>query len=78
MSANELKEEGNAHFKAQNIDAALACYTKALSLCNGVNEETKDLRKDKGVILKNRAACHLKLVMLCLNSLVFDKGFTCS
>ena len=49
-----VKEEGNRHFKENKYGAAAACYTKALSM-SGVTGN------DKAVLLKNRAACFLKL-----------------
>jgi len=49
-----VKEEGNKHFNECKYGAAAACYTKALSL-SSVTEN------DKAVLLKNRAACYLKL-----------------
>jgi len=56
MNALELKEEGNKHFKANEYEEALTCYTKALELCDPSTKAA-----DKAVYLKNRAACHLKL-----------------
>ena len=38
---------------------------KHLKLCSA-NENDKERVKEKGVILKNRAACYLKLVSICL------------
>jgi len=49
-----VKEEGNKHFKTSKYGEAAACYTKALSLSNVTGN-------DKAVLLKNRAACYLKL-----------------
>lgn len=50
---NSLKEEGNNLFKEGKIAEALDVYTKALGIV--------DIKAgDKAVILKNRAACHLK------------------
>ena len=49
-----IKEEGNKHFKAGEIDEALAAYTKALNLNTATPIETS-------VLHKNRAACNLKL-----------------
>uniref|UniRef100_A0A9J7X406 Protein unc-45 homolog B n=1 Tax=Cyprinus carpio carpio TaxID=630221 RepID=A0A9J7X406_CYPCA len=51
-SAFQLKEEGNKHFQAGEIDKAIECYTKAIKSC-----------KDKtalAVIYRNRSACFLK------------------
>lgn len=50
---NSLKEEGNTLFKEGKIAEALDVYTKALGIVDIKNG-------DKAVILKNRAACHLK------------------
>uniref|UniRef100_A0AAY4CWL4 Protein unc-45 homolog B n=1 Tax=Denticeps clupeoides TaxID=299321 RepID=A0AAY4CWL4_9TELE len=50
--AVQLKEEGNKHFQAGQIDNAIDCYTKAIKSC-----------KDKSVlavIFRNRSACYLK------------------
>ena len=65
MNAHQLKEEGNTHFKAQNIDSAIDCYTKALSLHDDDDDDsnkTKEAKSEYAVILKNRAACYLKKV----------------
>ncbi|KAK2185884.1 hypothetical protein NP493_219g00021 [Ridgeia piscesae] len=52
--AKQIKEQGNAMFKAGKYEEALTCYTKALNLdTSGVGE--------RNVYLKNRAACYLKL-----------------
>uniref|UniRef100_A0A2P2HWV5 Protein unc-45 homolog B n=1 Tax=Hirondellea gigas TaxID=1518452 RepID=A0A2P2HWV5_9CRUS len=48
----QLKEEGNEAYKNGDYDAALAKYTEGLSLSRG--------DKEKAVLLKNRAAVHLK------------------
>ncbi|XP_037115818.1 protein unc-45 homolog B isoform X1 [Syngnathus acus] len=48
----QLKDEGNKHFQAGDIDKAIECYTKAINLS-----------KDKNllaVIHRNRSACYLK------------------
>ncbi|KAK3087864.1 hypothetical protein FSP39_011661 [Pinctada imbricata] len=50
---NALKEEGNQYFKAGNWEDAVSCYTQALKMADVKEAE-------KAVILKNRAACHLK------------------
>ncbi|XP_023336334.1 protein unc-45 homolog B [Eurytemora carolleeae] len=47
-----LKEAGNEAYKKENLDEALACYTKGLEISSA------DL--DKAVLLKNRAAVYLK------------------
>ena len=52
--AQHYKEEGNKFFNESNFGEALACYTKALSVC-GISDG------EKAVYLKNRAACFLKL-----------------
>lgn len=49
-----VKEEGNKCFSESKYGEAAACYTKALSLSNVTGN-------DKAVLLKNRAACFLKL-----------------
>ena len=49
-----VKEEGNKYFNESKYGDAAACYTKALSLSNITGN-------DKAVLLKNRAACYLKL-----------------
>uniref|UniRef100_A0A8C1ZCG3 Protein unc-45 homolog B n=1 Tax=Cyprinus carpio TaxID=7962 RepID=A0A8C1ZCG3_CYPCA len=48
----QLKEEGNKHFQAGEIDKAIECYTKAIKSC-------KD-KKALAVIYRNRSACFLK------------------
>ena len=52
--AAKLKDAGNSAFKEQRWEDALECYSKALGL---VPEDSKD----RAVLLKNRAATHLKL-----------------
>lgn len=59
--ALDLKSEGNAHFKDEKYELAAACYTQALKLLPQ-DEKDKEKLKERGVILKNRAACYLKLV----------------
>ncbi|XP_015766068.1 PREDICTED: protein unc-45 homolog B-like [Acropora digitifera] len=59
-TASDLKAEGNEHFQAAKYDMAAVCYTQALKLCYA-SENDKERIKEKGVILKNRAACYLKL-----------------
>ncbi|TMS03769.1 protein unc-45 homolog B isoform X1 [Larimichthys crocea] len=49
---NQLKDEGNKHFQAGDIDKAIECYTSAIKVC-------KD-KKVLGVIHRNRSACYLK------------------
>uniref|UniRef100_A0A8B9KN85 Protein unc-45 homolog B n=1 Tax=Astyanax mexicanus TaxID=7994 RepID=A0A8B9KN85_ASTMX len=48
----QLKDEGNKHFQAGEIDKAIESYTKALKVC-------KD-KKVQAVIFRNRSACFLK------------------
>ncbi|KAM9393011.1 protein unc-45 homolog B [Pholidichthys leucotaenia] len=48
----QLKEEGNKHFQAGDIDKAIECYTNAIKVC-------KD-KKMLAVIHRNRSACYLK------------------
>ena len=48
------KENGNSHFKNERYLEAIECYNTALKKCPKGHE-------CKAVLLKNRAACHLKL-----------------
>ncbi|XP_077452285.1 protein unc-45 homolog A [Stigmatopora argus] len=48
-----LKEKGNNLFKAGDLQGALCCYTKALTL--------SDNRQETAVLYRNRSACYLKL-----------------
>ncbi|XP_073322522.1 protein unc-45 homolog B [Pagrus major] len=48
----QLKDEGNKHFQAGDIDKAIECYTSAIKVC-------KD-KKVLAVIYRNRSACYLK------------------
>nr|XP_061804019.1 protein unc-45 homolog B-like [Nerophis lumbriciformis] len=48
----QLKDEGNKHFQAGDIDKAIECYTKAISVCQD--------KKVLAVIHRNRSACYLK------------------
>lgn len=50
----QLKEEGNKHFQAGEIDQAIESYTKAIKSC-------KD-KKTLAVVYRNRSACYLKKV----------------
>lgn len=50
----QLKDEGNKHFQAGNVDKAIECYSNAIKLC-------KD-KKVLAVIYRNRSACYLKKV----------------
>uniref|UniRef100_A0A7N6FK35 Protein unc-45 homolog B n=1 Tax=Anabas testudineus TaxID=64144 RepID=A0A7N6FK35_ANATE len=47
-----LKDEGNKHFQAGDIDKAIECYTKAIKECKDKNT--------LAVIHRNRSACYLK------------------
>ena len=49
------KQDGNTEFKAGKYDAAIAAYGKALEICSDAQKD------DRCVLLKNRAACYLKL-----------------
>uniref|UniRef100_A0A9J8D303 Protein unc-45 homolog B n=2 Tax=Cyprinus carpio TaxID=7962 RepID=A0A9J8D303_CYPCA len=51
--SSTLREEGNNHFKAGDVEQALICYTKALKI--------SDCRSENAVLYRNRAACYLKL-----------------
>ncbi|XP_074526041.1 protein unc-45 homolog B [Halichoeres trimaculatus] len=48
----QLKDEGNKHFQAGEIDKAIECYSKAIK----VGKDKKVL----AVIYRNRSACYLK------------------
>ncbi|XP_030593567.1 protein unc-45 homolog B [Archocentrus centrarchus] len=48
----QLKDEGNKHFQAGDIDKAIECYTKAIKVCQD--------KKVLAVIHRNRSACYLK------------------
>ena len=52
-----IKAEGNDHFKKTDYEQAIRVYENALNLCKG-NDELKD---EQGTILKNKAACYLKM-----------------
>uniref|UniRef100_A0A672KTD8 Uncharacterized protein n=1 Tax=Sinocyclocheilus grahami TaxID=75366 RepID=A0A672KTD8_SINGR len=52
----QLKDEGNKHFQAGEIDKAIECYTKAIKF-------SKD-KKALAVIYRNRSACFLKKVRI--------------
>lgn len=56
MTAAELKQQGNEHFKRNEFEEALSCYTRALELAD---KSTKP--DDRSVLHKNKSACHLKL-----------------
>ncbi|MEE6503428.1 hypothetical protein FKM82_004824 [Ascaphus truei] len=51
-NAENLREEGNKLFKSGDYDAALSCYTQAISLSD---------KTETAVLHRNRAACYLKL-----------------
>uniref|UniRef100_A0A8C2UHB0 Unc-45 myosin chaperone A n=1 Tax=Coturnix japonica TaxID=93934 RepID=A0A8C2UHB0_COTJA len=53
VTAGQLRERGNTLFQAGDHGAALAAYTRALSLCQAGPE--------RAVLHRNRAACYLKL-----------------
>lgn len=55
----QLKDEGNKHFQAGDIDKAIECYSNAIKVC-------KD-KKVLAVIHRNRSACYLKKVSNSLN-----------
>ena len=54
-----IKSEGNEHFKKMEYEKAISTYENALNLCKGKDE----LKEEQGTILKNKAACFLKMVM---------------
>lgn len=51
----QLKDDGNKHFQAGDMENAIECYSKALKVC-------KD-KKVQAVIYRNRSACFLKKVL---------------
>lgn len=53
-----LKDEGNKHFQAGDIDKAIECYSNAIKACAD--------KKRLAVIHRNRSACYLKKVSLWL------------
>ncbi|KAI2648510.1 hypothetical protein H4Q32_018631 [Labeo rohita] len=53
QDSSTLREEGNNHFKAGDVQQALSCYTKALKI--------SDCQSENAVLYRNRAACYLKL-----------------
>ncbi|KAM3925544.1 protein unc-45 homolog A [Leptodactylus fuscus] len=53
MNSENLREEGNKHFKSGDYETALSCYTKALKLSAD--------KKDVAILHRNRSACYLKL-----------------
>ncbi|XP_056890350.1 protein unc-45 homolog B isoform X2 [Takifugu flavidus] len=48
----QLKDEGNKHFQAGDIDKAIECYSSAIKVCPD--------KKMLAVIYRNRSACYLK------------------
>ncbi len=67
----QLKEEGNKHFQAGEIDKAIECYTKAIKSC-------KD-KKALAVIYRNRAVCFLKKVrtVYTLHKPIYNPSYFC-
>ncbi len=67
----QLKEEGNKHFQAGEIDKAIECYTKAIKSC-------KD-KKALAVIYRNRAVCFLKKVRIVytLHKPIYNPSYFC-
>lgn len=55
----KLKEDGNQHFKSNNYESALTCYTQALKLCNHGTKE-KAVENLVATLYSNRSAVHLK------------------
>jgi tetratricopeptide (TPR) repeat protein len=53
-----IKAEGNEHFKKTDYKQAISIYENGLNLCKG----NSDLKEEQGTILKNKAACYLKMV----------------
>ena len=53
-----IKADGNEHFKKMDYNKAISIYENALNLCKGNN----DLKEEQGTVLKNKAACYLKMV----------------
>lgn len=51
---SQLKDEGNKHFQAGDIDKAIECYSSAIKACAD--------KKLLAVIHRNRSACYLKKV----------------
>ena len=56
MDPLKFKEEGNEHFKNEDYDEAITCYTKALKFSDRSKND-----KDCAIYLKNRSACKLKV-----------------
>ena len=55
-----IKSEGNEHFKKKEYKMAITFYENALNLCKDNNE----MKEDQGTILKNKAACYLRMVCI--------------
>ncbi|KAM8974607.1 protein unc-45 homolog A [Pelodytes ibericus] len=53
LNSENLREEGNKHFKAGDYKAALSCYQKAINLSAD--------KSGTAILYRNRAACYLKL-----------------
>lgn len=56
MDPQKFKEQGNEHFKNEDFDEAISCYTKALKFSDRSKND-----KDCAIYLKNRSACKLKV-----------------
>ena len=55
--ANEAKEEGNSYFRTKAFDSAIACYSKAITLCP-IGDDHKELLS---VFLGNRDAAYFSV-----------------
>ena len=53
-TAQNLREKGNDHYKAQQYEEALCCYIQGLKIGSVGDEE-------KAILHKNSAQCYLKL-----------------
>jgi len=53
-SAREAKQQGNTHFQAGRLEAAIDCYTHAIELAPADEPE-------RAVFFANRAACYAKM-----------------
>uniref|UniRef100_A0A8C5M398 Unc-45 myosin chaperone A n=1 Tax=Leptobrachium leishanense TaxID=445787 RepID=A0A8C5M398_9ANUR len=53
VNCENLREEGNKHFKSADYKQALSCYTRAINLPTDKN--------GAAILYRNRAACYLKL-----------------
>ena len=56
MDPQKFKEQGNEHFKNEDYEEAITCYTKALKFSDRSKND-----KDCAIYLKNRSACKLKV-----------------